>query len=81
VLYVGRSFVSRLKENKVHCYFATRPEVEGFRDQGFVLPKVESLVCWYVKYFYAAYTTFQPCNTCITHLKLTYEHLGVRLCS
>jgi len=30
---------------KVHCYLATtgKPEVEGFRDQGFVLPEVESL--------------------------------------
>ena len=26
---------------KVHCYLATKPEVEGFRDQGSVLPKVE----------------------------------------
>ena len=37
MLYVGRSFVSRLYENKVHGYLATRPEAEGFRDQGFVL--------------------------------------------
>ena len=28
---------------KVHCYLATRPEVKGFRDQGFVLPGVESI--------------------------------------
>ena len=28
---------------KVHCYLATRPEIEGFRDLGFVLPEVESL--------------------------------------
>ena len=33
VLYVG----------KVHCYLATKPEVENFRDQGFVLPEVEGL--------------------------------------
>ena len=29
-MYKGESFVSRLYENKVHCYIATRPEVEGF---------------------------------------------------
>ena len=37
---------------KVNCYLATRPEVEGFRDQGFVLPEVESLrvrVCGFLK--------------------------------
>ena len=34
--YVGKSFASRLYENKVHCYVATRPEVEGFGSQGFV---------------------------------------------
>ena len=28
---------------KVNCYLATNPKVEGFRDQGFVLPEVESL--------------------------------------
>ena len=28
---------------KVNCYLATKPEVEGFRDQCFVLPEVESL--------------------------------------
>ena len=28
------------RQVKVHCYW---PEVEGFRDQGFVLPEVESL--------------------------------------
>ena len=28
---------------KVHRYLATKSEVEGFRDQGFVLPEVESL--------------------------------------
>ena len=28
---------------KVNCYLATKPEVEGFRDQCFVLPDVESL--------------------------------------
>ena len=33
MLYIG----------KIHCYLATKPEVEGFRDQGFVLPEVESL--------------------------------------
>ena len=33
VLYVG----------KVHCYLATKPEMENFRDQGFVLPEVEGL--------------------------------------
>ena len=37
VLYVGKIFVSRLQENKVHCYLTTRPEVESFRDLGFVL--------------------------------------------
>ena len=25
---------------KVNCYLATKPEVEGFRDQCFVLPEV-----------------------------------------
>ena len=37
---------------KDHCYLATRPEVEDFRDQGFVLPEVESLrvrVCGFLK--------------------------------
>ena len=33
MLYIG----------KIHCYLATKPELEGFRDQGFVLPEVESL--------------------------------------
>ena len=28
---------------KVHCYLITTPEVEGFRDEGFVLLEVESL--------------------------------------
>ena len=28
---------------KVQCYLATRPEVEGFRDQCFVLSEAESL--------------------------------------
>ena len=28
---------------KIHCYLATKPEVEGFRDQKSVLPEVESL--------------------------------------
>ena len=40
VLYTSNMFVSRLQEHKVHCYLATRPEVEGFikiRDQDFVL--------------------------------------------
>ena len=26
--------------NIVHCYLAIKPEVEGFRDQGFVLPEL-----------------------------------------
>ena len=30
-------------EVKIHCYLATKSEVEGFRDQSFVLPEVESL--------------------------------------
>ena len=30
-------FVGRLLENKVYCYLATKAEVEGFRDQDFVL--------------------------------------------
>ena len=37
---------------KVNCYLATKPEVEGFRDQCFVLPEVESLrvrVCGFLK--------------------------------
>ena len=34
VLYVGNIFVSRLWKTK---FLATRPEVEGFRGQGFVL--------------------------------------------
>ena len=38
-----KSFVRKLYENKVQCYLATRPEVEGFIHQGFVLPKVKSL--------------------------------------
>ena len=33
LLYVG----------KVHCYLATKPEMENFRDQGFVLSEVEGL--------------------------------------
>ena len=37
VVYVGKMFVSSFRKTKVHCYFATRPEVEGFRDQGFVV--------------------------------------------
>ena len=32
-----------LELNKVHCCLATRPEVESFRDQDFVLPEVEGL--------------------------------------
>jgi len=31
-----------LKPFRVQCYLASRLEVEGFRDQGFVLPKVEN---------------------------------------
>ena len=44
MLYVGKN----------HCYLATKPEVEGFRDQGFVLPEVESLefrILWLLKSF------------------------------
>ena len=37
---------------KVNRYLATKPEVEAFRDQGFVLPEVESLriqILWLLK--------------------------------
>ena len=36
VLYTGKMFVSR-KTKFTATYVATRPEVEGFRDQDFVL--------------------------------------------
>ena len=29
MLYIGKMFVGRLQENKVHCYLATRPDVSG----------------------------------------------------
>ena len=38
--YVGESLVSRPQQNKVHCYLATRSEVQGFRDQGLRLLKI-----------------------------------------
>ena len=41
MLYVGKIFVSRLWENKVQCYLATRPEVEEYRASN--LPEVKSL--------------------------------------
>ena len=31
------------RKTKLHCYLATRLEVEGFRDEGFVLLEVENL--------------------------------------
>ena len=37
MLYIGEMFVSRLQENKVHCYIATRPEVESLGVQSFVV--------------------------------------------
>ena len=37
LLYIGKMFVDRLQVNKVHCYLAIRPKVQGFRDQDFVL--------------------------------------------
>ena len=42
--YIGSETLHPEQPNTtIFCYLATKPEVEGFRDQGFVLPEVESL--------------------------------------
>ena len=55
-------------EVKVHCYLATKPEVEGFRD----LPEVQSLR---VQSFVAKALVYQSCIAMLALLLTIYAHI------